>query len=129
MDVEDVEAVVEIAAQSPASHRLIRNLVGGGEDAHIDRGFHLTPKAAQFVVFQHAQQLGLRSDRHLPDLVEKKRSAFRQLKASSTSFHGAGERALFMAENFAFDQGFRNSGAGYGNKCPVLPGTEIMDGA
>src|SRR5258707_10721412 len=47
MDVEDVEAVVEIAAQFPASHRLIRNLVGGGEDAHIDRGFHLTPKRSE----------------------------------------------------------------------------------
>ena len=70
MDVEDIEAIVEIAAQLPAGHGFIGHFVGGGEDAHIHRRLDLASQAAQLVVFQHAQQLGLRRDRHLTDLVK-----------------------------------------------------------
>jgi len=56
------------------------------------------------VVFKHAQQLGLRGNRHLTDLIQQQRTFFRQLKASGAPLHGAGESAFFVAKDLAFNQ-------------------------
>ena len=45
--------------------------------------------------------------RQVADLVEKDRAAVGLLEAADAPGVGAGERAAFVAEQFAFEQGFR----------------------
>ncbi len=109
VDVEYVEPVIEIAAQLAASHGLVGNLVGRGEDAHIDRGLDLASQTAQFVIFQDAQQLGLGSDRHLADFIQQQRAAFSQFEAAGAAFQSAGEMRLFRGRRFRSPSGSRES--------------------
>ena len=129
VDVEDVEAVVEIVAQLAAGDGFFGNLVGGGQDADIDGGFGLAAEAAQLAVFEDAEQLGLGADRHLADFVEQEGAAFGQLEAAGAALQGSGEGAFLVAEDLAFDEGFRDGGAVDGDKGLVLAGRKLVDGA
>ena len=120
VNIEDIEAVVEIAAQFASRHGLVGNLIRGREHADIDRSLHFASQAAQFAILQNAQQLGLRSDRHLADLIEQERSAFGQLKAACPPFQRARECAFLVAEDLALHQGFGDGGAVDGDEWPIL---------
>ena len=60
--------------------------------------------AANLAAFQHAQQLGLHRLGQLADLVEEDRAAVGDFEQADAVLVGAGERALAMAEQLAFDQ-------------------------
>src|SRR4051794_14625108 len=108
---KDVEAVVQILAQLSGLHRFGRIDVGRGDDADVDRLFGPAAEAAELPLLQHAQQLHLRRRRHLADLVQEQRPAIGELEAALAAIGGAGERALFVAEDLALEQGLRNRGA------------------
>ena len=129
LNVEDVQAIEKIIAQMALGDRIFRNLVGRGQHAHVDRGFALAAQAAQLAVFQHAQQFGLRADRHLADFVEQQRAALGQFEAAGAALQRAGERAFFVAEDFAFDQRLRNRGAVDGDERLRLARAERVNGA
>ncbi len=124
LNVEDIQAIEKIIAQVSLGDRLLGNFVGRGQHANIDGGFALAAQAAQLAVFQHAQQLGLRGNRHLADLVQQQRAALSQLEAADAAFQRAGERALFVSEDLAFDQRLGNGGAVDGNERLGLAGAE-----
>ena len=128
-NVEDVQPVVQVVAQMSLRHRLFRNLVGGRQHAHVHRGFHLAAQAPQLAVFQHAQQLGLGADGHFADFVQQQRAALGQFEAADAALQRAGECALLVAEDFAFDQRFRNGGAVDGDERLALARAELVDGA
>jgi hypothetical protein len=54
MYVEDVEPVIEILAQFSIGYGVVRNFVGGGEDADVHGSFDLAAQTSQFMVLQHA---------------------------------------------------------------------------
>jgi hypothetical protein len=62
-------------------------------------------------LFEHAQQLYLHVGRHVADLVEEERAAMGVLEAAALLVDGAGERALFMAEQLGFEQIARDRAA------------------
>ena len=55
-------------------------------------------------LLEHAQQLGLRDQRHVADLVEEQRAVVGQLEASRLAIVRAGERAFLVAEDFRLEQ-------------------------
>ena len=67
--------------------------------------------AGERAVLQKPQQFGLERLAHVADFVQKNRAAIGFLDAAGFLFHRAGESALFVAEQFAFQEGFRNGGA------------------
>ena len=89
MNIEDVEAVIKILAKFSVGHGFVGNLVGGGQHAHVDRSFDLAAEPAQFVVFQNAQKLGLRADRHLADFIEQQRAPFGEFETAGAAFERA----------------------------------------
>ena len=129
VNVENVEAVVKIVAQFAAGNRFFGNFVGGRQNADIHRGLHLAAQPAQFAVFENAQQFGLRGHRHFADFIQQQSSAFGQFEASRAPLQRPGECAFFVAEDFAFDQGFGNGGAIDGNEWFVPARAEFMNGA
>ena len=58
-------------------------------------------------LLQHAQQLGLRRQRHLGDLVEQQRAAVGRLEAAVAALDRAGERAALVAEQLRLEQRLR----------------------
>src|SRR6185436_16671026 len=63
--------------------------------------------AAELALLQKAQQLRLRAERHLADLVEEQRPAVRGLDQPRAIAIGAGERAAHVSEELALDQVLR----------------------
>ena len=129
VDVEDVEAVEEVGAQVALGDGVAGVAIGGGEDADIDILLGARAKAAKLAFLEDAQQLGLGADGHFADLVEQQRAAGGQLEAAGAALDGAGEGAFFVAEDFAFDERFRDGGAVDGDEGPRLARAEVVKGA
>ena len=80
VNVKHIQPVKQIRAQMPMRHRILRIAIRRGQHAHIHVLLGARSQPAQFPLFQHAQQLGLRADRHLAQFIQQQRSA---LSASS----------------------------------------------
>ena len=80
VDAQDVEAVVQVAPERAHQHLLAQVAVGGGDHAHVHADGLLAAHAPELALLQHAQQLGLRAQRHLADLVQEDAAAVGQLE-------------------------------------------------
>ena len=78
------------------------------------------------MLFEHAQQFGLQRQWHFANLVQEQRTLVRQLKDASLLRASIGERAFFVAEQFALEQCFRNSRAVDGDKRLGLAHTLVV---
>src|SRR5204863_4017486 len=76
---------------------------------------------------QHAQQLHLRRQRHIADLVEEQRPGMREFEAADTALRGAGERALLVPEQFALEQRLRQRTNVHRDERLRASRTETMD--
>jgi hypothetical protein len=84
MDAEDVEPIVQVAPELLERDELPEILVGRRDDADVDVDGVLAADAQELALLEHAQELGLRRDRHLADLVEEDGAAVRELEEPST---------------------------------------------
>jgi hypothetical protein len=107
----NVETVVEVLAQSPLADRLLQRTIGCGEDAHVDWQLFACAEPENSLLFENTEQLGLHLRPHLGNLVEQEAATIRPLEASLAAPIGACKGPAFVAEKFAFDQAFRDSGA------------------
>jgi hypothetical protein len=60
------------------------------------------------MVFENAQQLGLRGYRHFADFIKQDGAAFGQFEAPRAALEGSREGPFFVAKDFAFNQRLRN---------------------
>ena len=81
-DRERVDAVVEVLAEPAVADELVERPVGGRDQAEVHLDRLLAAEALEAPVFEHAQQLGLRDEREVADLVEEQRAAIGQLHAA-----------------------------------------------
>ena len=77
----------------------------------VDAQFLRAADARERAVLQKPQQLGLQRPAHVGDLVQENRAAVGLLHAPGLLLERAGERAFLVAEQFAFEQRFRDRGA------------------
>ena len=85
--------------------------MGGGDDAHVDLDLAAAADALHRALLEHAQQLHLHVGRHVADLVEEQGAAIGLLELALVLGVGAGERALFVAEQLGFEQFARDRAA------------------
>ena len=78
---------------------------------------------------QHAQQLGLHHQRHVADFVQEQRAAVRLLELAQVPRGGAGEGALFVAEQLGFDQLAGHGGAVQRDEGLLAPRAAVVQGA
>ncbi len=76
----------------------------------------LSPTRCSSPHLHKAQQLRLQGQRHLADLVQKQRSPVGGLDPAHAALHRAGKCAARVAEQFGFEQRFRNRRAVDGDK-------------
>ena len=102
---------IEVLAQMSVADGFFGIFIRGGENADVHRRFALAAKAADFAIFQYAQQFCLRRRGHFADFIEQQSAAVGEFEAADAPFGRAGEGAALVAENFAFHQRFGNRGA------------------
>ena len=81
------------------------------DDAGVDRDRLAPADPLDHALLQEAQQLDLERQRHVADLVEEQRAALRLLDLALGGLDRAGEGALFVPEQLAFEQGLGDRGA------------------
>ena len=99
-----VEPEAQVGPEPPGRDLLFEAAVGRGDDPHVDAARQVLADAPHLAVLQHAQQLGLRARRQLPDFVEEQRAAIRLLEQPGPLGRRAGERAARVAEQLRLDQ-------------------------
>ena len=129
LDREYVDAVEEIFAEGAPRDRLFEVAVCGGNDTHVAFDLCVVADALKHALLQYAQQLDLHGRAHVPDLIEEERAAFCDLKTALTRGDGAGEGALFVAEQLGFEQVSGNGAAVHRYEGTTATRTQIMDGA
>ena len=78
MQRDDVEPVVQIAAEVAGANLLVEIAVRRRDDARVDRQRLRRADGNDFAMLQRAQQLHLRGRRRLADLVEEERALRRR---------------------------------------------------
>jgi len=104
MDLRDVQAVVQVAAKTPALHLGTQVAVGRGNDTDIDAPRLHTPHAQHFPRLEHAQQLRLQGQGQLADFIEKQRAAVGRLEQTDLVVNRARKRPSHVAEELAFEE-------------------------
>ena len=95
---------------------------------HVGLDRLVAADALESSVLQHAQHFGLGQRRHVADFVEEEGAAVALLELADPLAVGAGEGALLVAEQLAFQQGLGNGGAVDGQERPGGPAAVLVDG-
>ena len=106
-----VQPEVQVLAECAFFDGLAEILVGGRNHAQIEVDVLQAAQPPEGLLFEHAQQLGLQHERDLADFVEEQRALVGQFEDAAFLRSRVGERALLVAEQLAFQQGFRNGRA------------------
>jgi hypothetical protein len=103
--------------------------VGRRDYAYIDGAGLRRAQALELSFLQDAQQLRLHVHREIADLIEKDRSAIRQLEPPVPRGHGARERTALVSEQLALDQGLGKRSAVDPDEGTCAARAAVMDGA
>src|SRR5713101_155162 len=106
-----IQAIEEVLAESAAGKLQLEVLVGGGDDADVNADRLAGTDRLKALLFEDAQDFGLRAEAHVADFVEEERAAVGLLELADLVLEGAGEAALDVAEQFGLDELFRDGGA------------------
>ena len=90
------------------AHSFFQIAIGGGNDAHIHLHIPHAADAADYLVFEHAQELGLQQRRQFSDFIEEKRAPVCRFEKTLLQRLGIGEGTSFVAEEFGLHQRFGN---------------------
>ena len=116
VDADDIEPVKKVFAEFPLLDILFQIAIGGGDDADIRLHRLIATDAGVFPLLEHAENLALQGHGHVANFIQKEGSSIALLEAPLALGLGPGKGAFFMAEEFAFQQVFRNGGAIDGDK-------------
>src|SRR5262245_22003096 len=104
VELHHLQAVKEVLAEGAPTDARSQIDVGRGDQAKV--GPHETRAAEppELALLEHAQQLGLRVERQVPDLVEKEGGAVGLLEDAGALGVCARERAALVTEELALDR-------------------------
>ena len=83
-----------------------------------------TADTLELLLLEGSKDLGLEREWQIADLVEEERAAMGQLESSWLALRGACERALFVAEQLALEQGLGDRRAIDGDERSVGAGAQ-----
>ena len=111
LNAHHVEAMEKVFAEFTPANHFFQIAVRRGEDAHVHENCLGPADTLKGLLLEHAQQFHLGARREVADLVEEECALVRLLKTTDAPLVGAGERAAFVAEQFAFEKIFGDGGA------------------
>src|ERR1051326_2413196 len=107
LDGDDAETEKQVATESTSFGLGCEIAVGRGHDAHVDLDWRRSTHALEFLLLEYSQQLRLKIEPHLRDLVEQQGAAVRAFECASHAFDGARKGASLMAEKRALHETIR----------------------
>ena len=128
MDVQDIQPAVENLPKVSPFSQICLIPVRGGNDSDIDGDNAVTSDPHDFTLLNCPQELCLELKRKLPDFIQEQSSVMGQFKISGLPILlGSGERPGLIAEQLAFQQGFRYGGTVNSHKWTAFSGAVIVD--
>ena len=124
-----IQAIIKVGAKLAVRDLLREVGIGRGHQANIHMDGARAAQPFEFVLLQNPQELGLQFERNIADLVKKQRASMGQLEAADALRNGAGEGALFMAEQFALQEPGRDGGAVDLDQGTLVAGAKMMNRA
>ena len=126
IDGEHVKAVIEVLTEGTLFDHLLQILVRRCNHPHVGALHLVAAHTLEGTLLQHPQQLYLHRQRHVAYLVKKQGSTLSQLETPGPAGNGAGEGALLVSEQFAFQQLGRNGSAVDRHERRVLTARMVM---
>ena len=128
-DGDDTEAEEEIGAEFFLADEIFEIFVGGGDEAdiHLDGGIAADAFEGAFFA-EDAEEFDLGGGIDFADFVEEKRATVGLFEAADAAFHGPGEGAAFVAEEFTFEELRGESGAVNGDELGFGATAEGVEG-
>src|SRR2546430_13614500 len=126
---KNIQPVKQVFAKFSLLNHLLEFAIGGSDQACIGSQSTRASQPFELPFLEHAQQLGLKLERDVADLIQKYRSAIGQFKAANALRDGARKSAFLMSEELAFQQACRNRRTVELNKGPPGPRTGGMNGS
>src|SRR6202158_1797818 len=111
LDGDHVYTVVELLAKLPLSGCLAKIAIRRRHEPHVHIDEAGTADATDLTLLQRAQELDLKTQRQLADLVKKERAPVSDLYKALLGAHGAREGALFVSEELGLEQLLGQRGA------------------
>lgn len=109
-DGDDVEAVVEVGAESAGADFFEGVAVGGADDADVGGDVFVAADASEDAFLDEPEELGLEFEGHFADFVEEEGTAHGFFDGAGAAAVCAGEGAFFVAEEGGFDEFFGEGG-------------------
>ena len=100
------EAIIEIVAERARRDHCVEVLMGRTHDPGVDCDRLASADPLDHPLLQESQQLDLKRQRNVADLVEEQCPAMGELDLALGRLDRAGEGALFVAEQFGLEQVF-----------------------
>ena len=113
------EAVEQVLAEGARADHLLEILVRRAHDPGVDRDRAPPADTLDGAFLKEAQQLDLEGQRDVAHFVEEQRTAMRTLDLALCGLDRAGEGALLVAEQLAFEQVLGDRRAIYRDERPV----------
>src|SRR5207245_8440831 len=113
-----------ILPKTAGSNFILQIFICRRDDAHIHSYARWGADGLEALLFENSQNLGLRFQGHVTDLVEEQCAAVGEFKFPLLGIAGSGKRSLGVPEQFTSNQLFRNGGAVHFNKRrgrPIAP--------
>ena len=101
---EHVQAVVEVFAELSLLHELFQIPAGRRDEADVDFDLFVASDAREGAFLNEAQEFDLNRLAEVTDFIKEECSAVCGFGASAAGADRSGERALFVSEEFAFDE-------------------------
>ena len=101
--------------------------IGCGDDSHVNLNSMIASHRPHFLLLQHPQKFRLHLERQFTYLVEKDCSTMRALEKSFFALHRSCKGTLFVAEQFALNQGWHQRPTIYRYKGTVRISSTIMN--
>ena len=141
LDHDHAQSVVQVFSEATFGHFFFQVFVGSGQYPHVHRDGLVCPHRGDGVFLQGAQNLGLRGQAHVPNLVQEERAFVGQFKLALAVFNGGREGAFGVAFMEQVDKGCVIDAATHDAKtredwwypsyvedvCPGLPDWEALN--
>ena len=104
VEVDRVDPVVKVLPELTFLHHLLQILVSGTDEPYVYRDGLRVADPCYAAVLDDPEQLGLKVEGNVADLVKEEGAAVRLLEFADVVGVGIGECALHMTEEFALEQ-------------------------
>src|SRR5437667_5142425 len=103
MELDGVQAEQQILAKAATVHLVVEIHVCGRDESHVHFAGLGGPDALDLARLKHAEKLRLLGKSEVADLIEKERSAIRELETPHPIRFGVGERASHVPKELALE--------------------------